>query len=792
MTKLLLALLILIMSLGSAHSVSFKEYAYEANLPLFDGDKNLGDVNVQIEGERLIWIKRESLLKVLRGYLKEDTVKAVEKLPEEVSPTFFPFPISFSPQELKLVASLDLELKASSKTDLGIDYSEEKKIAIHPSPFGGAINYRVEKNWGHESLGGQFFDAQFNSFVNINSLVLESQVYYQDNKDTPWFRGDTRLVKDFQKQNIRAQVGDVYPQIQGFMAARPMGGINIARNFALNPYRLPYPTGNQNFVLKSRSYVKYYVNSVMVKSEYLPAGNYNAKDIPLNNGLNTILIEATDDLGQKQVFVFRASSSINLLNEGESRFDLSYGIPFTDLATRRDYNGENGNVFSGFFQYGFSSHFSSSVYLQNQKDFSLMGTEFIQSTAIGNFTLGGARSDLDGLAGNAASLGYQLVTQGRKWFDSHTLNLRYENRGENFKTTLFDFSSTVQNAYAINYAIPVSSIATVSLGGNYGDVRNNDLENRYGFDSNISFRVLNQHNISLYVARNRDEFKNWNDVAYVFFTFMFPESNNFVSGLYDYNKESVRATLLRDNQNRLYKTRAQAVAEYAEASQLGELDLSYPTPIGDFGGRITGRRDTRSDDVIARGSARLNSALVFAYNDGEMGAGISRPVPGSFVLFKPEPRLKDQKIALKSTSPFTEGESGLFKEIVFSNLLPYQFRDIQLDPTFMDIGRTLDKEKFVLFPTYRSAHLIKLHERGAVVIMGQILLPDGTPASLQVGRLNGKPFFTNRQGVIYVEGVEAGTYNLTLDNREEIIQVNISKDQRGIVDIGVLQFEDEQ
>lgn len=195
--------------------------------------------------------------------------------------------------------------------------------------------------------------------------------------------------------------------------------------------------------------------------------------------------------------------------------------------------------------------------------------------------------------------------------------------------------------------------------------------------------------------------------------------------------------------------------------------------------------------MIARGSARVNSAFVFAYNDGDFGAGISRPVPGSFVLFKPESRLKDQKIALKSTSPYTEGESGLFKEIVFSNLLPYQFRDIQLDPTLMDIGRTLEKEKFVLFPTYRSAHLIKLHERGAVVLMGQVLLPDGAPASLQVGRLNGKPFFTNRQGVIYIEGVEAGTYDLTLDNREEIIKVKISKDQRGMVDLGVLQFEDE-
>ena len=112
---------------------------------------------------------------------------------------------------------------------------------------------------------------------------------------------------------------------------------------------------------------------------------------------------------------------------------------------------------------------------------------------------------------------------------------------------------------------------------------------------------------------------------------------------------------------------------------------------------------------------------MFAYDNSEWGFSISRPVPGSFVVFKPEQSLKNQKIALKSSSPFAEAETGIFDEISFTNLLAYQYRDVQLDPTFLDDGVTLTNERYDLYPTYRSAHLISLTEKGSVVVKGKIL-----------------------------------------------------------------------
>src|SRR5690606_19662153 len=109
-----------------------------------------------------------------------------------------------------------------------------------------------------------------------------------------------------------------------------------------------------------------------------------------------------------------------------------YGVPFLDTNFKREYREEDGKLFSGFYQYGFSSMFSGSGYLQNQGDFNLYGTELIHSTPIGNFTMGHARSNYEKEEGQAASLGYQLINQGQRWYETHTLLLRYELRSEKF------------------------------------------------------------------------------------------------------------------------------------------------------------------------------------------------------------------------------------------------------------------------------------------------------------------------------------------------------------------------
>jgi outer membrane usher protein len=189
----------------------------------------------------------------------------------------------------------------------------------------------------------------------------------------------------------------------------------------------------------------------------------------------------------------------------------------------------------------------------------------------------------------------------------------------------------------------------------------------------------------------------------------------------------------------------------------------------------------------------MNSAFVFARNDeGEWGAGMSRPVPSSFAIFKPEDKLKGQKIALKSIAPYVESQTGLFGEITYSQLLAYQYREIQLDPTYLDEGRSLKKEKFVLFPTYKSAHLITLEDQGMVMLKGTLTKTDGSPWPLQVGHLGDKTFFTNRDGVFFIEGVEPGSYVISLEGNTSKIKIDVPEDAQGIKELGNMILEEDE
>jgi len=360
-------------------SLSTRAQSFELELPVYDEEKYLGDVKTSVEDEKILWIEKSTLLIILKPQLGEDTFKQLEKLPEHIDLKSFPLPIVYDPAQLKINLTLKMKQRTTNSLNLLDEYQDRyKDDALRPAPFAGAINYQLEQNWANQNLGDDYFNAQFNSFLNLNTFVLENQSFYQSNQDEKWFRGDTRLIKDIENKQIRVQVGDIYPQVQGFMNPQPLGGVSVSRNFSLNPYRLPYPTGVQNFTIQSRSLVNYFVNGSLIRSEYLPAGNYTAKDIPLNNGLNTIIVEATDGLGQKKVFIFRSASSINLLNAGESRFDMSHGIPFIDQNFNRDYQYSDGKLTSGFYQYGISSSFSFSGYGQNRQDFTLFGAEVIQ------------------------------------------------------------------------------------------------------------------------------------------------------------------------------------------------------------------------------------------------------------------------------------------------------------------------------------------------------------------------------------------------------------------------------
>jgi outer membrane usher protein FimD/PapC len=769
---------------------TFAEQSYEAPVPFWVGDRDCGEVKIKIKSESIELIERSSFFDALKICARSDYTASLGQLSDWFNPSKLPFAVQFDPTELKTLGDLPLEdlspyeiFKSASVRDR----LESESIA--PSPFGGAINYRVNKEFANDIVGGDSFSSLFDSFVNMNGLVLESQLNYYDgpNSGTGWFRGDTRLVKDFQAQKLRTQVGDVYPQAFGLMSARAIGGVLIASDFALDPYLVPFPQGQGSFVLRSRSQVRTYVNGVLVKSDTLPAGNYDIKDVPLINGLNEVEIQTEDEFGEKKVYRFNLPTSVEILNKGVWKYSVSSGMPFLDQTLKRVY--EDGDpLTSTYAQYGFTRDFSLGGYAQNQGEYFLTGLELGKSTRFGNFFLGGANSTTESDNGMAMQSMWQLQRVGKKLFSTLTFSVKHQRYSEGFRLQEFGNTQSMKSRWQASVSLPLQEKLTTSFGVQWADVRDPASSDRKGYDGTLNLRASRNLNLSFYLSRQRDERNTWNNTAYAFLTWSFDNSSRLITSSYDFESETKRLTGIQDNGNRLYSPKITGTIEEGPLKDSAEFDATLPVPIADLGIKSSVAKYDNIPSNYTRTNVRFAQAFVFAYGKGRFGAGFSRPVPNSFALFNPSDTLKKQKVSLRSSSAFTESSSGLFGEIAFSGLLPYQYREIQLDPSALDDGTTLERERFVLYPTYRSAHLIPLLDRGVVILTGFLKDKEGKPLVLQVGNVGGLPFFTSREGRFFIEGLSPGEHLLKFSEKDPGIKLQIAEGERGVRDLGALTY----
>lgn len=751
--------------------------------------RHLGLVHVEILGGELKKINASELFVLLAGVI--DQTHLQNKIFEGwIDPKSLELGISFDETRLVLNLNPTLEkLNAEERRILSLQENKEK--ALTPADLSGALTIRAENFWASERLGGDYFQSSFDSFVNYHGFVLEGQSSYQTKQENDFYRGDTRLIKDFHESSIRTQLGDVNYQTIGYQTLRPVGGFNIGRNFNLNPYRTPYPQFSREFIVKTRSKVTYYVNGQLVKSEHLYPGRYSVRDVPLVNGINTIIVEIEDDLGRKEIVQFQQTTSINLLNKGESKFDLTVGRPFADHLKKREYS-EVGWLSSGFFQYGLTQDFTYAGYFQNFNDFNLLGLESTYASPIGNLSLGASYGGEKEVTGSVVGLGYNVSVFRPEKHSTHHLNLRFEVRQNDFIQTYGAAPSRIKNLSSIYYSFPVVKKFTWGVGAHYGQKNDRGVTDRKGVETSLNLRVSSLINTTIYLSKNQDEMNRKNDLAYLMVNISLPENNHYVTGYVDMKNDTQRMTYVKDNLNQLNTFKGTTVVENSRSQTLGDADVMYNSKLANIGAHVTGAQFKDDYSSHHRFSLKAQTSLVFAKNKEGASWAISRPINSSFALFAPNGYLENQKFSVKSTSPFSEGISDFQGKTVFVNLLPYQYREVTLDPSELEIGHSLGQESFILFPTYKSGHLIYVGAPGQVSVRGRLMM-----AGQELGLVSGfivhksgerSPFFTNRNGRFLMENLIPGEYELQTDS-EQRGYFKIQEKSKGLIEIGELEVK---
>jgi outer membrane usher protein len=741
------------------------------SIPVYFRESNIGEINARMENEKIIEIEKSSILKITRSILKEKVKNEISRIPKQfLLESDLPFYLKYIPSDLKIEIIVDQSILKPIYTQLldnELPYFSD--AAIRPGPFSGAINMKIEQSVGIHSKNDNYTNVNLNSFANFKSYVLSSQWDYSGLNKRGWLRGDTNLVKDDERNLVRYSVGDIANESFGYLGSIPMLGFKFNRELSIDPYKSVKSNSQNEFLIEGRSLVKYFVNNSLIKSEYLSTGKYSIKNLPLVNGTNRILIEVINEQGEKKILTFNEAYSSELVGEHELRFDADFGYKTLDSLNERKYEHREP-IKVGVLKYGITNYFTTNFYTQSKSNFQLYGLENLFTTFMGNLSLGVSHSVHDVTSGSAFYLAHSFI------FNSYNLNLKFEKKGRHFSNSLDFLENHFQDAIYLNTTFTLSDKLQLSLGSQYLVANVDNLKNKYEMDFNISGRINQWSNVSFFGSSRRDEFSRWNNSVFVFLTLNFPDKNTYLSSYYQSEAATNRISLNKDDGNMPGDFKGSVSVENNKFGNNSSLDIARVFKFADV--RLAGEYFKVNHNRSGRMRGSIDSALLFAKNE-HFDFKLSRPTSNSFAL-------------IKSTGELNHFE---LKNDIVNDLIPYQYRRIQMETNQYPIGLRPDVESFIIFPTYKSGHLLNLKPMGEIAIRGRILDLNGQPLILVTGEIENekrekRQFFTNREGYFLIESFNLNEGVMILGNDEsKKIKIKIEKNIKGIVDVGTITLQ---
>lgn len=286
---------------------------------------------------------------------------------------------------------------------------DEAPHATDTSP-GALLNYDLYASQ-QDGASNLTATAELRLFGIGNGVFSNTAVTraYRDRSED--WRGETvRLDSSWQlslpESAITVTVGDTYSGFLNWTRAVRLGGVQVGRNFALQPYRITAPLPSFLGEVAVPSAVDLYVNGIRQYSSEVPTGPFQLATVPGVTGAGNAQIVITDAFGRTRTLDFPFYATQQLLAKGLSDWSVTAGVVREDYGVR-SFSYASDPVASGNLRYGISNTFTVEAHAE-------AGGGLANAGAGGLWLLGHAgvlsasyaRSTLDDKSGFQTGLGY--------------------------------------------------------------------------------------------------------------------------------------------------------------------------------------------------------------------------------------------------------------------------------------------------------------------------------------------------------------------------------------------------
>lgn len=787
----------------------------EVNLPVILDGRPIGDVGVEVLGER-VTIDAERFLSAVGNELTPDLVAAVRGravngrlTPEQASTDALV--VRYNPQLLQIEVDAPATARLVRNINLSTDLErEEQAQEERPAGFSAFVTPTVtgEYVWkrtpstakgfgpvtGQLEFGGRIGGYRGVGFLSRHSFTTSSQA--------PGFiREESFLVYDDVRRLLRVTAGDLIPQATSFQTSPLMAGVSVERFFGLQPERLFRPVGNSSFQLDRPSTVEVRINGIPQRELFLQPGRYNLRDLPLAQGSNLVDLVIRDETGRETIISDRNFFDYALLAPGITEFSAAVGVK--SRFGNRAPNYSDDPVFTGFARRGFSETVTAGLDVQADRFGANGGASVLWASPIGVFRLQAAGSQRRRFgAGGAAELAYSITGGlGSNRLSRFNLDLRAEFRSSNF-STINDEPPPLIGPRVINQ--PTSALfnasaqaflgrTTLNASASYSIGRGGRANTTTAF-AGINYQLSPRWTAGAF-GRYVDDGQR-KDTGLIFQLTWRPSPSTDVRARYDTGEREAQLAFRKSSARTVNSVNYGADIRRNDRDDvaIGSADAFY---VGNrFEAGIVHRAETSANlDGVRdhRTRATLATSLVFA--DGAFGIG--RPVRESFAVVKRHPTLAGKRVRIDETERGYFASSGTFGPAVHVDLNTYSSRSLYYSVDDLPPGYDLGDGQFILRPPFNGGYKLTVGSGASFTAIGQVRQSgSGAPLPFVGGQFvplgNGEakpiPAFTNRNGRLVATGLKAGKYRLELATTPPLVrEIEIGENAQPLVDIGLIE-----
>ncbi|HKE49709.1 MAG TPA: fimbria/pilus outer membrane usher protein [Rhodanobacteraceae bacterium] len=547
-------------------------------------------------------------------------------------------------------------------------------------------------------------------------------------------RLDTTWTYSFVDSANVLRVGDSITGNLPWSRSTRFGGIQLQRDFALQPDLITFPIPQFLGQAAVPSTVDLYVNGLRRYSGETPAGPFQLGTVPIVNGAGNAQVVVTDALGRQTTYDFPFYTTSQLLKQGLSDYSLELGF------VRKDYG-------TASFEYA-SDPAASAVYRRGITD-SITGEAHAE--AISGLANGGAGGVVQ--IGDGGTLTGSYAYSSWHGRDGHQGELGYS-----WRNTWFNFAIDSMRSFgdyrdvASLYGPPpprrtdralvgVTYAPVGSFGANYVELTYPG-QPRSRFASAFYFKSLGtRFSLSFSVNQNLDDHSDRS--AFVGLSMSFGSSES-----------------------------ASLSAQHDSHGNYAAVDVSRPiSPDGGYGWHVRAQDGAGLDGGQAEFGYRGDRAqtLVGAQtlNDNTLAYG---ELTGALVLMDSHVfaarRIDDAFAVVATGAPNVPvmlenrviGETDSSGDLLVTPLNAYQRNRVSIDPMRLPADARIERVDGEIVPADRSGVLVNF--RVAPVEAAAVVLHDAKGDAVALGsavELNGDaatPALVGYDGAVYLEGIK--------------------------------------